>query len=57
MGIFCESLYSILLLSAVLGVYFLGRTLSRPQVRREVVGGAAGRGGWRDHDAAERHAC
>ena len=31
-GIFCDFLYSVLLLSAVLGLDFLGLTLSRPQV-------------------------
>ena len=33
-GFFCDLLYSVLLLSAVLGLDFLGRALSRPQVLR-----------------------
>jgi hypothetical protein len=33
-GTFCDSLYSVLLLSVILGLYFFGLALSRPQVRR-----------------------
>jgi hypothetical protein len=32
-GICCDVLYSVLLLSVILGLDFLGRALSRPQVR------------------------
>jgi hypothetical protein len=32
MGIFCDPLYSVFLLSAILGLDFLGPPLSRPQV-------------------------
>jgi hypothetical protein len=32
-GIFCDFRYSVLLLNAILGLDFLGRALSRPQVR------------------------
>ena len=31
-GIFCDFLYSVLLMSAILGLDFLGLALSRPQV-------------------------
>ena len=31
-GIFCYFLYSVLLFNAILGLDFLGRALSRPQV-------------------------
>jgi hypothetical protein len=31
-GIFCDSLYSVLLFNAILGLYLLRRALSRPQV-------------------------
>jgi hypothetical protein len=31
-GMFCDFLYSVLLLSVFLGLYFLGLALSRPQV-------------------------
>ena len=34
-GIFCDSLYSILLLKAILGLDFLGLALARPRRRRE----------------------
>ena len=44
-GIFCDFLYSVLLLSAILGLDFLGLALSRPQVRRAVAAGAPRRGG------------
>jgi hypothetical protein len=32
-GIFCDSLYSVLLFNAILGLYLLGRALSRPHVK------------------------
>jgi hypothetical protein len=32
-GIFCDFLYSVLLLNEILGLYFLERALSRPQAR------------------------
>ena len=35
-GIFGDFLYSVLILSAVLGLYFLGLALSRPQVAHRV---------------------
>ena len=38
-GIFCDSLYSVLLLNAILGLDFLGLALSRPQVLGIGAGG------------------
>ena len=40
-GIFCDSLYSVLPLNVILGLDFFGRALSRPQV------GSWTPGGWR----------
>ena len=57
-GIFCDILFGVLLFSAISGLFFLGRALSRPQVRgrdpprRLGAAGGGGGGGGRGEAAA-----
>jgi hypothetical protein len=45
-SIFCDFLYSVLLLDTILGVDFLGPALSRPQVRSSTTAGAPSAPTW-----------
>ena len=56
-GILCDFLYSILLLSVILGLYFLGLTLYRPQVWNPGLANAVGMADMPDDGRSGRGRC